>query len=164
MKRKLLGLLLVGAVFFTVGCGKKEEKKVEDTTPKIICTAEEDSDGMKSTTVTTITIRDDKKYVKDYVSEIKMVVDDETMYNLYKDAMKEEMESEKDEDMEYTINSDDANKTITIVMKATLTDERLNNASDEEKEEMEAKTLIKETDKAGVKCEFKNITKEELGL
>jgi hypothetical protein len=164
MKRKLLGLLLVGAVFFTVGCGKKEEKKVEDTTPKIVCTGESSEDGMKSTTTTTITIRDDKKYVKDYVSEIKMVVDDETMYNLYKDAMKEEMESEKDEDMEYTINSDDANKTITIVMKATLTDERLNNASDEEKEEMEAKTLIKETDKAGVKCEFKNITREDLGL
>jgi hypothetical protein len=164
MKRKLLGLLLVGAVFFTVGCGKKEEKKVEDTTPKIVCTGESSEDGMKSTTTTTITIRDDKKYVKDYISEIKMVVDDETMYNLYKEAMKSELEAEKDEDVEYSINNDDANKTITVVMKASVTDERLNKASDEEKKEMEVKEIIKETEKAGVTCEYKNITKEELGL
>ena len=163
MKRKIFGILMASTMLFAVGCEKKnEEKKDEDKTPKIICTSSEDSEGIKSSATTTITIRDDKKYVKEYVSEIKMVVDDESMYNLYKEAMQED--KDEDEDVEYTYNFDDANKTIYTTLKATLTDKQIEEASEEDKVEMEVKTLVESAEKSGVKCDFKNITRGDLGL
>ena len=164
MKRKIFGILMASTLLFAVGCEKKnEEKKDEDKTPKIICTSSEESEGIKSSATTTITVRDDKKYVKEYVSEIKMVVDNESMYNLYKEAMNEE-ELDKDEDVEYTYKFDDANKTIYTTLKVSLTDKQIEEASEEEKVEMEAKSLIERAEKSGVKCDFKNITRGDLGL
>ncbi len=163
MKRKIFGILMASTMLFAVGCEKKnEEKKDEDKTPKIICTSSEEIEGIKSSATTTITIRDDKKYVKEYVSEIKMVIDDESMYNLYKEAMQED--KDEDEDVEYTYNFDDANKTIYTTLKATLTDKQIEEASEEEKVEMEVKSLVEKAEKSDVKCDFKNITRGDIGL
>ena len=163
MKRKIFGIMLASTALFAVGCEKKEEKKEEDKTPKIVCTASEESDGIKSSSVTTITLMNDKKYVRDYVSDIKIIVDDESMYNIYKEAMKNDSD-EKEEDVEYNYSFDDANKTITTTIKATVTDERFNKATDEEKKEYEAKSLIESAEKSGVKCEFNNVTRGDIGL
>ncbi len=156
--------MLVGLMALPLaGCEKKENKKEEDKTPKIICKASEEIEGIKSNSVTTITLREDKKYVKDYLSEVTIVVSDESMYNLYKSAMQED-EEEKEEDVETKYDFDDANKTIKTTIKATVTDERFNKATDEEKKEFEAKSLIEEAEKSEVKCEFKNVTRGEIGL
>ncbi len=163
MKRKIFGIVLAATALLAVGCEKKEEKKEEDKTPKIICKASEEIEGIKSDSVTTITLMNDKKYVREYISEVTIVVSDESMYNLYKSAMQED-DDEKDEDVETKFDFDDANKTIKTTIKATVTDERFNKATDEEKKEFEAKSLIEEAEKSEVKCEFKNVTRGEIGL
>ncbi len=162
MKRKILGIMMASTMLFAVGCEKKKENKEEDKTPRIVCTSEESIEGIKSSSVTTITIRDDKKYVKEYSSKIKMVIDDESMYNLYKEAMQED--KNEDEDVKYTYNFDDANKTIYTTLKVELTDKQIEEADEEEKNEMEVRTLVEKAENSDVKCDFKNITRGDIGL
>ena len=162
MKRKIFGIMLAATALLAVGCEKNEEKKEEDKTPKIICTASEEIEGIKSDSVTTITLMNDKKYVREYVSEVKIVISDESTYNIYKSAV--QADNETDEDVETKYDFDDANKTIKTTIKATVTDERFNKANDEEKKEFETKALIEEAEKSGVKCEFKNVTRGDIGL
>ena len=165
MKRKIFGMVLVtGASLLVVGCeNKKEEEKKEDKTPRIVCTLNSTENDMKSTTTTTLILRDNT-YVKEYEAISKMTVEDEEMYILYAQAIKKETESETDEDVEYKYELDDASKTITLILKATVTDERFAKATDEEKDEMKAKDIVENAEQSGAKCEFKNITRGDIGL
>ena len=165
MKRKILGMLLVGsASLFVVGCeNKKEEEKKEDKTPKIVCTQNEEEDGMKSNTTVTLLLRDNT-YVKEYKAEVKLTIDDEDLYKIYSEAVKNDSEEETDEDVEYKYDFDDASKTITTTIKAVVTDEKFATATDEEKEEMKIKTLVERAESDNGKCEFKNVTRGDVGL
>ena len=165
MKRKILGMLLVGsASLFVVGCeNKKEEEKKEDKTPRIICTQSEEESGMKSFSTVTLTLRDNT-YVKEYKAEIKITIDDEDLYKIYAEAIKNDNEDEIDEDVDYKYETDDASKTITTTITATVTDEKFATATDEEKEEMKTKTLVERAEQDNGKCEFKNVTRGDIGL
>jgi hypothetical protein len=165
MKRKILGMLLVGsASLFVVGCeNKKEEEKKEDKTPRIICTQNEEKDGMKSNTTVTLLLRDNT-YVKEYKAEVKVTIDDEDLYKIYAEAVKNDSEEETDEDVEYKYETDDASKTITTTIKAVVTDERFAKATDDEKGEMKIKTLVERAESDNGKCEFKNVTRGDVGL
>lgn len=165
MKRKILGMLLVGsASLFVVGCeNKKEEEKKEDKTPRIVCTQSEEEDGMKSNTTVTLLLRDNT-YVKEYKAEVKTTIEDEDLYKIYAEAVKNDTEDLSDEDVEYKYETDDASKTITTTIKAVVTDEKFATATDEEKEEMKIKTLVERAESDNGKCEFKNVTRGDVGL
>ena len=165
MKRKILGMLLVGsASLFVVGCeNKNTEEKKEDKTPRIICTQSEEENGMKSVSTATLTLRDNT-YVKEYKAEAKITIEDEDLYKIYAEAVKNDTEEEMDEDVDYKYETDDATKTITTIITATVTDERFASATDEEKEEMKAKTLVERAEQDNGKCEFKNVTRGDIGL
>ena len=165
MKRKIFGMLLVGsASLFVMGCeNKTEESKNEDKTPRIVCSQTEEEDSIKSVSTATLTLRD-TTYVKDYEVVAKITINDQEMYDLYAEAMKNGNGLETDEDVEYKYDLDDANKTITTTIKASVTDERFASATDEEKDEMKAKTLVESAEKSGATCEFKNVTRGNIGL
>ena len=50
------------------------------------------------------------------------------------------------------------------MMKVVLSDERYNEATEEEREEMKAKKIVESAEKSGSKCEFKNITRSVLKI
>ena len=162
MKNKIFGMLLVGSMsLFVVGCENKNSEV--DKTPKIICSQTMGEDGFKTTSTATMIINSEK-YVKEYVSESKIVIDNQETFNFYVEAIKNDSDMELDDDVDYKYNIDEDNKTITTTMKVVLSDERYNEATEEEREEMKAKTIVESAEKSGANCEFKNITRGDLGL
>ena len=165
MKRKIFGMLLVGSMsVFMCGCeNKKVEEKVEDRTPRIICSEDENEEKIKTSTKATFILRDNT-YVKEYVAEIKMIFDNEETYKLYAEAVKNNSNDEIDKDVEYKYEVDDTSKTVITTMKVSITDERFNQSTEEEKNEMKIKPLVESAEKSGAKCDFKNVTRGDIGL
>jgi hypothetical protein len=166
MKKTLLAVLLVGAFTLVLtGCGKKgESSKVDNKGPRVVCTSEEKTDGIKVTDK--ITLKFDKdNYVKYQGRETTAKFDDKKTYDAY---IKEAEESDTDvmEGVEFSLskNAKEKSYTSTMIYTEKVMKELLKDASESDKELYKASTVIKEYETVGMDCEYIEVSKADLGI
>lgn len=167
MKKTLLAVLFVGTLSLVLtGCGKKEENKGLDIKgPRVVCTSEEKNDGIKVTDKITLKF-DADNYAKYQARETTAKFDSKEQYDIYiKEAEKSE-DDEVMEDFEYSLSKNDKDKsyTVTMIYNEKLLAEMLKAAKEEEKENYKASNVVKEYETAGMKCEYIEVSKEDLGI
>ena len=167
MKKTLLAVLMVGAATLVItGCGKKEEtKKLDVKGPRVVCTSEEKTDGIKVTDKVILKF-DKDNYVKYQGRETTAKFDDKDVYKEYIKETENNKDNYTAEGVEYMLskNAKENEYTTTLVYTEKLIADLLKDASSEDKKNYYASTILKEYENAGMECEYIEVSKADLGI
>ena len=153
-KKFLISLLSVGTILFLTACGSKTTGPFTMT-----CTGKID-DSMSKQTGTTIYNFDKNQYVTSYEVNTITVYEDEETYKLYKESSEETVNNNTSSQITYTIDSDDATKTLTFGYKITVNSEDLK--SSEDKDFYKAVSVLKRAESNDLTCTFDGIEKSDI--
>ena len=164
MKKVLLSLLVLVALFTITGCScskEKESSAAEEKIPNgdivLVCKRSDNFEDVNIEATNTYNFGKNQYIISLRVDTVYKFTDDE-QFNINSEEIKNtanEIKSIKNTVYEYNI--DENSKTITTLFGYTKMD-----ISDEAKDDYSIKTLISDNEINGLTCELTGITREEL--
>ena len=156
MRNKLFRTFLAAILcFLLVGCGKKEGSPFTMT-----CTSAKNTDGgMESQTVVTYHFNEEQ-LATDYTSATTQKFKDKDTYETYKAAQKETVNNNSEATISYALETDDKN--LTLVFKMDLKDLDKNAVTEEDRNIIRAKRILKSNEERKSKCTLDGIKKRKL--
>ena len=163
MKKKVLLSFIVITTMSLTGCISKEigsKANLEKGKFTIVCESKtEDYGNMKSQNKTTYHFNEEQ-YAINYSITTTQKFKDKAQYNEYKKAQEESIKDNSSETVKYSLKSNDTTKTL--VFTFAITDIDITKApSEEEKEQLKARTILKNQAK-GTVCKTEGIKESEL--
>ena len=156
----LSSLIIIGGL---TGCNKKESKnKIKNGIAfTITCTEKEDKgDGYKINSVITYDFGDDQ-YLKEYTIVTNQKYSNKATYETYKIAQEKAANEESNNNITYTLKSDDDK--LTLVFTTIVKDLDKAELSDEDKEKSKAINVLNSLESEDeVTCELEGIKKSKL--
>ena len=162
MKNKIIILVIVFMIILS-GCSKGNSNTIDVAIKKgdysSICTKEEDSDGIKVTTVTTTNYGKDKYAISMKVKAVYEFESKDT-FDFYAEEAENTAETyKKMKDTIYNYSTDENKRSITTVLGYPQLD-----IPEEEQEDYSLEKMIEDSEKDGGKCQLIGIARESIEL